>query len=324
MSKYRWLTIAGVLFIAAAQAGRSDEPADLPVSDSVVPQMYATGFESAEGLALERKGDLYVAGYRGDGNIGRITLDGTASVWCTLDKLLPLEGRHAWAAGMKIDAEGRVVAADAGCGRLLRITASGTEGEVLADRVDGVRFKSIRGVALDLAGNIYFTDSGGSSLASPVGAVYRYDINTKRVTQLVDKLAFPCGIAVAPDQQHLCVSDSLTCSIWIYDLSPEGAATNGRVLIRFDAGPSADKNKASCQPGGIVFDLQGRLFVAMRHGTKVNAVDMAGKLLRQYDAGGSQATNCHFHGPYLYTTIAAKEAVFRLRLGVRGFDYAGP
>jgi hypothetical protein len=43
--------------------------------------------------------------------------------------------------------------------------------------------------------------------------------------------------------------------------------------------------------------------------------------LRQYSAGGTQATNCHFHGPYLYTTVAAKEAVFRLRLDVQGYEY---
>ena len=46
------------------------------------------------------------------------------------------------------------------------------------------------------------------------------------------------------------------------------------------------------------------------------------ELLRTYDAGGGQATHCHFYGNYLYTTIAAKEAVFRLKLDIRGFDYA--
>ena len=35
----------------------------------------------------------------------------------------------------------------------------------------------------------------------------------------------------------------------------------------------------------------------------------------------SQVTNCHFHGPYLYTTVAAKEAAFRLQLGVQGHAY---
>jgi sugar lactone lactonase YvrE len=57
-------------------------------------------------------------------------------------------------------------------------------------------------------------------------------------------------------------------------------------------------------------------------GGVVNVVDVpSGALLRQYNAGGPQATNCHFQGSYLYTTVAAKEAVFRLKLGVRGDPY---
>ena len=56
----------------------------------------------------------------------------------------------------------------------------------------------------------------------------------------------------------------------------------------------------------------------------INVIDVpSGNILRQYDAGGEKATNCHFHGEYLYTTIASKEAVFRLKLGVRGFQYLG-
>ncbi len=324
MYKVGLVAFTWVLFVVAARSGRSDDNSDLPVSDSVVPLMYATGFEFAEGLALDREGNLYVVGYRGDGNIGRITLDGTASVLCTLDQLLPMEGRHALARGLKIDSEGRLVAADAGCGRLLRITADGTACEVLADRVDGARFKSVQDVALDLAGNIYFTDPGGSSAENPTGTVYRYDINTKKVARLAGALAFPCGIAISPDQQTLCVSDRLTCEVLAYDLSDQGMVSNGRVLIRFDNQGSVDETAAECQPGGMVFDGRGRLFVAMPRGSTINVVGVKdGKRLRQFDAGGPRATNCHFHGPYLYTTIAGKEAVFRLKLGVRGFDYAG-
>ena len=75
-------------------------------------------------------------------------------------------------------------------------------------------------------------------------------------------------------------------------------------------------------PDGMIFDAAGRLYVATWTGGVINVVEVpSGKLLRQYDAGGKQSTNCHFHGGYLYMTVAAKEAVFRLKLGVDGFDY---
>ena len=34
-------------------------------------------------------------------------------------------------------------------------------------------------------------------------------------------------------------------------------------------------------------------------------------------------TNCHFHGGDLYTTVVDRKAVYRLLLGVEGFDYNG-
>ena len=53
------------------------EHPDLPPSHGVKPELYATGFEFAEGPALDRDGNLYVVNYRNNGTIGRIAPDGT-------------------------------------------------------------------------------------------------------------------------------------------------------------------------------------------------------------------------------------------------------
>jgi sugar lactone lactonase YvrE len=152
-------------------AVRAGEHPDLPSSRGVKPELYATGFEFAEGPALDRDGNLYVVNYRNNGTIGRIAPDGAAKVFCDLRALAPLAGRKPQANGLKVDRQGRLVASDAG--------------------------------------------------------------------------------------------------------------------------------------GGVI-----------------NVIELpSGKILRQYDAGGTLSTNCHFHGDYLYTTVASKEAVFRLKLGVPGFDY---
>ena len=52
---------------------KTGERAELPRADKITPQLYATGFETADGLALDSKGNLFVSGYRGNGNIGRIS-----------------------------------------------------------------------------------------------------------------------------------------------------------------------------------------------------------------------------------------------------------
>lgn len=300
---------------------RADEARELPPSHSVEPQLYATGFEFAEGPAFDRDGNLFVVNYRGNGNIGRIAADGTASVWCVLDDLAPVEGERSQGNGLKVDSEGRLVVADAGCGRLLRISADGKSAEVLTDRWSGTRFNSINDVAFDTKGNIYFSDPGGSNAETPIGSVYRFDISTNAVTRLATNLAFPNGLAVTVDQQHLCVAESSRYRVMIYDLV-EGRAENGRVLIDFPQQDEGDFRGGPFDPDGMICDEAGRLFVAMWVGGVVNVVDIpTGKLIRQYDAGGLKATNCHFYDGYLYTTVAAKEAVFRLKLGVNGFVY---
>lgn len=316
--------LVALLPLAASFPARADD--ELPPSHSVKPELYATGFVFAEGPALDAMGNLFVVNYRVEGTIGRITPDGDASIWCDLNELAPVETGKAQANGLKIDGEGRLIVADAGGGRILRISRHDekVKVELLADRCEGVRFVSPNDVALDTEGNIYFSDPGGSNAQNPVGSVYRYDIQTKKTTCLLAELAFPNGLGVTPDQKHLCVAESQLYRILILDLDAEtGKVSNERVLIKFPDETSGDIVGGKFPPDGMVFDAQGRLYAAMWVGGVINVVDVpSGKLLRQYDAGGTEATNCHFHGDYLYTTVASKEAVFRLKLGVAGHQYA--
>ncbi len=318
------LILLGMSLVLSGAIGRAEEHADLPPSHSARPQLFATGFVFAEGPALNAAGDLFVVNYRELGTIGRITADGTASIFCDLRILAPLEGRMPQANGLKLDSEGRLIVADAGGGRLLRIASDGAKVEVLAERAEGKRFDSINDVALDLQGNIYFTDPGASSEEDPTGSIYRYDVRTGRASLLATGLAFPNGIAVTVDQKRLCVAESKQYRVLIYDLTAKGTAENQRVLVDFPDETRGTFVGGKFDPDGMIFDAKNRLYVAMWRGGVVNVVDVEkGLLIRQYDAGGSRATNCHFHDGALYTTVAAKEAVFRLELGVEGFDYNG-
>jgi sugar lactone lactonase YvrE len=315
-------SLAGALVIAMQAFALA---ADLPASHSVKPELYATGFEFAEGPTFDKTGNLFVVNYRGNGNIGRIAPDGTASVFCDLRKLSPVQGKMPQANGLKVDNQGRLLATDAGAGRLLRISTDGKTVEVLADRCEGQPFNSLNDLGLDTQGNIYFSDPGDSDAEKLTGSIYRYDNTTKKVTRLATSLAYPNGIGVSPDQKHLCLAESQKFRMLIYDLATDGTVSNERVLIDFPRMTEGNIVGGKHDPDGLVFDAKGRLYVGMWTAGVINVVEVpSGKLLRQYDAGGSQATNCHFHGPYLYTTVAAKEAVFRLKLGVDGFNYNPP
>ncbi len=326
--KRTWF-VAIVVCLACAGAGWADDPADphgdLPPTHSVNPELYATGFEFAEGPVLDDDGNLFVVNYRRLGTIGRIGVDGTAAIFCDLREESSDEERLPQINGMKLEAGGSIIAADSGAGRLLRISPDGSSVQVLADRWESKRFNSINDVALDLTGNIFFSDPGGSNVKKPIGSVYRYDIETGKVTQVATGFAFPNGLAVTPDQKHLCLSESLRYRILIFDLdAEEGTLSNQRVLIDLPTETRGEIIGGATDPDGMIFDAKGRLYVATWTGGVIDVIDVTtGELIRQYDAGGLQSTNVHFHGGYLYTTVAAKEAVFRLKLGVDGFDYNG-
>lgn len=326
MRRLALITLCSVLSLMAVST-RADAPAELPPSHSVKPELFATGFEFAEGPAFDADGNLFVVNYRGNGKIGRIAPDGTASVWCDLRKdAPPVKDRQAQANGLKVDRQRRLIAADAGGGRVLRIDGSPLAPslvvEVLADKFDGKPLNSPNDVALDLAGNIYFSDPGSSNAKQPTGSIYRYDVNARKLSQLDTELAYPNGLAVTPDQKQLCLAESARYRLLIYDLTADGSVTSRRTLIDFPQKTEDNIVGGPFDPDGMIFDAAGRLYVGMWIGGVINVVEVpSGKLLRQYDAGGKQSTNCHFHGGYLYTTVAAKEAVFRLKLGVEGFDY---
>ena len=219
----------GWWILCFASHGWCGENPDLPPSHSVKPELYATGFEFAEGPALDDAGNLFVVNYRGLGKIGRIVPDGTASVYCDLRQAAPPgQGRQAQANGLKVDAQGRLIVADAGGGRILRI-AQPEAGkppavEVLADGFEGKPFDAPNDVALDLAGNIYFSDPGNSNAKQPTGSVYRYNANTRKLTRLDTGLAYPNGLAVTPNQKQLCLAESRPQSRIDLRFAPEGRA----------------------------------------------------------------------------------------------------
>ena len=170
-------------------------------------ELFASGFAPATGIAFDKNGNFFAANYREAGTIGKVSTDGSATIFCTLEQIAPLEGREPLASGIRVDAVGRLLVADEGGGRLLRINATGTQAEVLADRYNGNRFQAITAVALDLAGNIYFSDLKVPGKAKS-GSIFIYNIATKKVSQLATGIDAPHGLAVSKDQKTLYISES--------------------------------------------------------------------------------------------------------------------
>lgn len=309
-----WLAVCGLPRPALGQQS------SLPPATSVQPQLAATGLANASGLALDDEGTLYVSNYRTKGSLGRITVDGSASIWRTLPPAAA-GGSPPHPAGLILDSEQRLIVADAGAGRLLRFSNDAPQAEILADRWQGTPFKSVTAAALDLMGNIYFVDARPPVQDQADSSVaYRYNIKTKQVDRLVGGLRRPQGIAVAPDQRHLVVADSGHRRILVFDLRSTQDPLRPRELFKL---PPPAANGPPAYPAGLAFDDQARLYVALPGEGVIAVIDSRGAILRRYRAGGKQVTACHFHNGDLYTAIASKESIFRLPLSVKGFRYNG-
>lgn len=302
------MTILGLSLLFATAVARAQSPAPLPDSDKTKPILYCTGFAFAEGPAFDRHGNLYVVNYRDWGTIGRITPDGAASILVDLRKHLPSVGETKPSCnGLKVDDEGCIIGAETGTSQVIRVSPDGKKVEVVVREAEGERLQGLNDVALDPKGNIYFSNPGRKR-------VYRWNKGTGTVDRLNPEPIGSNGIGLTPDGKHLVTADSDGRRLMILDMV-DGKGTNQRVLLTL---PGKDEI-----PDGFVFDESGRLYLGTWTGKVVHVIRVPdGKILATYDAGGSQATNVHFYNGDLYVTVAAKEAVFKLPLGIRGWAYS--
>lgn len=301
---------AALLALMLCAAGEGGGQPPLPAPDEVTPHPVVADIGFAEGPIFDRQGNLYFVNYLVDGTIGRRTPDGTVSVW------VHTGGQ---ANGLKIDAWGRLIAADYGARRITRIDALTRKIETLTDSYEGEPYRGPNDVCLDLKGNIYFTDPTGSSVEKPIGAIYRIGLSPKGevqgVTRIAQGLAFPNGLAVSPDQKRFYLAESGNSRILGWDLREDGTLENQRTVIQF---PNSGVD-------GIMFDEAGRLWIARWDNQTVDVVDVEkGELLQSYPAGGDWVSNLCWWEKSVYLTVAKRHSIHRLDVGVRGADIIPP
>jgi gluconolactonase len=296
-----------VSLLIGASAFAQDDSAPLP--ERVEPRLLVRNITFAEGPAFDSKGNLFFVNYKGNGNLGRRTPEGEVEVWLKIPD--PAPGRdgkvlHAFPFGLKADAQDRLIAADYGGRRLLRISAD-KKVETLADSYEGRPFNNPNDVCLDPMGNIYFTDPQGRDKDS-VGAIYCFTVAGKLV-RLHTGLKYPNGLVVAPDQKTLYVAETWTRCVVGFDLAKDGTLSRQRLIHEFSA-PTVD---------GLAMDEHGRIWVARLDNKTVDVLSPAGKVLASYPVGGDRVTNLAWREKSLYVTVAGKVgAIFRLDVNVRG------
>jgi len=103
---------------------------------------------------------------------------------------------------------------------------------------------------------------------------------------LEDAMGTTNGIEVSPGDKRLYVNESVQRKVWVYDLSPDGAISNKRLLIEF---PDFGMDGMRC-------DVDGNLYIT-RHGKgTVVKVSPDGKVLQEISLKGKSPSNVAFGG----------------------------
>jgi len=224
--------------------------------------------------------------------------------------------------GHTVDHEGRLVSCSHGERRVERTEHDGSI-TVIADRYDGKRLNSPNDVVVRSDGSVWFSDPTygidsdyeGHRAESEIGAanVYRVDPATGACRIATDEFVRPNGLAFAPGEARLFVSDTGATHVTggprhirAFDVAPDGSLSGGHVF-------------ATCTEGmfdGFRFDEDGRLWTSAGDG--VHCYDPDGTLIGKVLVPETVA-NVVFGGPKRNRLfICATSSLYAVLLAVRG------
>ena len=256
------------------------------------------GFTSGiEGPACDAEGNLYAVNYARQHTIGKVTPDGTASVFVELPT-------GSIGNGIRFDSEGFMFIADYTNHNVLKVDMHTREITVHAHEPTMNQPNDLAIGANDI---LYASDP---NWAESAGQIWRVD-TAGNVTLLETDMGTTNGIEVSPDEKVLYVNESAQRNVWAYDLSPEGEISNKRLLIQF---PDFNMDGMRC-------DIEGNLYIT-RHGKgTVAKLSPTGEVLLEVTLTGKLCSNIAFGGPdgrTCYVTMADRGNVEVFRADAPG------
>jgi len=212
--------------------------------------------------------------------------------------------------------EGQVLIADNKHKAILELLPN-NEVHVLAELHDNQTLRGLNDLTVDAAGNIYWTDPEGSSLAKPVGNLYRVN-KAGRVDLIAGGLAFPNGLDVDPASKYLYVIESQSKKILRYALVDDHRQL-GKPEMFYDLGGSGGD--------GCAFDVAGNLWVTDFHRPEtgkgqITVLSPEAKVLAYLPLPSKVVSNITFGGANrdeIFCTTGDPPGVFHAKVGVKGF-----
>ncbi len=272
----------------------------MPIDASMTT--FVSGFDTTEGPAFDREGDLYFVN-SSTSTILRRRADGSVEEFANTSGI---------PAGLAFHRDGSLYVADEGDAihGILRIAADGTI-ETIVDHYQGQPMNGANDLAFDANGVLYFSDPWKSSKENPIGGFYRYSPDGE-LEQIDRGLAFPNGVAINADGSAVFLAETYQRRILRYQVGA-GKLLGKREVFAALEGPVG--------PDGMAFDVAGNLYVAYHGGGRVDVIDRSGQVVDTIPVPGELPTNVAFGGPnrsMLVVTEYATHAIYSCSVPIPG------
>jgi len=268
-----------------------------------VSQVFTTpgGFtHGIEGPAVDMHGNLYAVNYERQGTIGMVMPDGNCSMFVELPT-------GSIGNGIRFNSRGEMLVADYKQHNILKIDMATRQISVFAHEP---AMNQPNDIAIDDSDRLYASDP---SWKDATGQIWRIDTDGT-VTLLETNMGTTNGIEVNPGSTRFYVNESIQRNVWVYDLSPQGAISNKRLLLQF---PDFGMDGMRC-------DVAGNLYITRYDKGTIVKVSPEGEILTEIPLTGKKPSNVAFGGPdgrTCYVTLADNGNIetFRVDLPGRGW-----
>lgn len=180
------------------------------------------------------------------------------------------------------------------------------EFKVLADGYGAIKFKGLSDLTIAPNGDIWFTDSGRTSLSDPTGNVFCYR-NNGTLDHILNNVPYPNGIILSPDGKLVYVAATRANAVWRF-LSdyPDPKWPMVGIYIQLSGGLG---------PDGLAIHENGNLAVAHAQAGRVYVYNIVGDKVAVIDLpDGLWVTSVIYQGNMLYIIEAQTGSIYRVEL----------
>lgn len=201
--------------------------------------------------------------------------------------------------GLALDLDGRLLVCESLAKRITRTETDGSTTE-LVGKYNGKPFNAPNDLVVHSTGWVYFTDPKPLRGESEIGhsGVYRVHSRSSEIELISDKLDFPNGIGLSPNEEFLYVSDTSNGKIVRFSLDSDGLASGPQDFCKVRI------------PDGFAIDDIGRIWTSSSVG--ITIFSATGQNIGVIRIKG-MPTNCAFGGVDKKTLlVTARKNIFKV------------